>query len=95
MNECDGAPHGPTGDLGDFAPKGEPKNLNHQHRASLDDGDRAQPSSQNGEAVPGTARGALKEFGGISGAIKTGSIDAETSIDIPRESEHDAANLKV
>ena len=68
--------------LGDFAPKGEPENLNAQSGKKPD--------------TEGEVNAALNEFAGLTGAKKYSSLKADAQkITVPSESATNLENRKV
>ena len=84
-----GQPYPPDGDLGGFAPSGEPKKVQNLGKGNPKD-DLPRGGSKNpatGASVPGSPEEALAEFAGIAKASSSSSVTAQKKVPISLESD--------
>ena len=84
-----GKPYPPDGDLGEFAPKGEPKSVQKMGKGSPKDnlGGGGTKNLHMEDETPDSADEALAEFAPIAKASSSSSIKASTKIPISLESD--------
>ena len=82
-----GKPYPPDGDLGEFAPKGEPKKVQTMGKGSpkdnLSGGGSKNPATE--ADTPDSPDEALSEFAGIAKASSSSSVKANTKVPISLE----------